>query len=250
MISGDALPSAPARLPHCVCLNPLNSFPHHPHLARSFRTNTDLAQTFDCPIRILVYGNSEPRARAMLEQQLKSDKLLKATELNQTRPKAPEPPRKAMGLKGSRSTAGVVPGAPEVSLEQLAQTSQAVQFRAGDDNLKALAMDEDTLSKLPMAPQPQALKSQLLPYQLQGLAWLQSKESPQFPPPGSDNATQLWKRTHNGQYRNVATNYTAAATAAPRLAKGGILADDMGLVCTSACPSLPFCESQTSTDVS
>lgn len=132
-----------------------------------------------------------------------------------------------MGLKGSRSTAGLAPAAPEISLEQLAQTSQAVQFRAGDDNLKTLAMDEDTLSKLPKASQPKALKSQLLPYQLQGLAWLQSKESPQFLQPGSDDATQLWKRTAKGQYRNVATNYTVAA--APRLAKGGILADDMGL---------------------
>lgn len=158
---------------------------------------------------------------------MKTDKLLKATELKQTRPKPPEPQRKGMGLAGSQSTTGPGPTEPEVSLEQLARASQVVQFRAGDDNLKTLAMDEDTLSKLPLAPQPEALKSQLLPYQLQGLAWLQSKENPQFPQPGSDDATQLWKRTARGHYRNVATNYTVAS--APRLAKGGILADDMGL---------------------
>ncbi|KAJ4389817.1 hypothetical protein N0V93_007289 [Gnomoniopsis smithogilvyi] len=184
-------------------------------------------QFFDCPIRILVYGTSEPLARAALEQRLKADKLLKATELKQTRAKLSETQRKAMGLKGSQSTGGLGPDEPEVSLEQLAQASQAVQYRAGADNLKTLAMDEDTLSKLPMAPQPEALRSQLLPYQLQGLAWLQSQEDPQFPKAGSDDATQLWRRTARGHYKNVATNYTVAN--APRLAKGGILADDMGL---------------------
>lgn len=162
-----------------------------------------------------------------MEDRLKADKLLKATELKQTRPKPEERQRKPMGLGGSQSTAGLGPDRPEVSLQELAQTSQAVQFRSSDDNLKTLAMDENTLSKLPMAPQPPALKSQLLPYQLQGLAWLQSKEKPRFPQPGSDNATQLWKRTANGRYNNIATNFTVAQ--APRLAKGGILADDMGL---------------------
>lgn len=131
-----------------------------------------------------------------------------------------------MGLKG-KSTTGSAPAQPEVSLEQLAQTSQVVQFRAGEDNLKALAMDEETVSKLPMAPQPEGLKSQLLPYQLQGLAWLQSKENPQFPEPGSADTSQLWKRTAEGRYYNVASKFTLAT--APKLAKGGILADDMGL---------------------
>lgn len=158
---------------------------------------------------------------------MKADKLLKATELKQTRSKLAEPQRKAMGFTGSQSTGGLGPAESEVSLEQLAQASQAVQFRAAADNLKTLAMDEETLLNLPMASQPEALKSQLLPYQLQGLAWLQSQENPQFPQPGSDDATQLWRRTTRGHYRNIATNYTVAN--APRLAKGGILADDMGL---------------------
>lgn len=136
-----------------------------------------------------------------------------------------------MGLKSSQSSVGLgpaePPAEPEVSLAELAQISQAVQFRSGDDNLKTLAMDEESLSKLPKASQPEAIKSQLLPYQLQGLAWLHSKEKPQFPQPGSDHATQLWKRTAQGRYNNIATNFTVAA--APKLASGGILADDMGL---------------------
>ncbi|ROW09848.1 hypothetical protein VMCG_02613 [Cytospora schulzeri] len=181
---------------------------------------------FDCPIRLILYGAADFRSRALLEMRLKADKILTATQLKQTRPKPPEPQRKAMGLKSSQSGAGL-PSEPEVSLEQLAEISQAVQFRSGDDNLKTLAMGEDALSKLPLAPQPEALKCQLLPYQLQGLAWLQSKEEPQFPSPGSDDMTQLWKRDARGRYTNIASTFTTAS--APALAKGGILADDMGL---------------------
>lgn len=131
-----------------------------------------------------------------------------------------------MGLKSSQTGVGA-PAEPEMTLEQLAQTSEVVHFRIGDDNLKTLAMDEDALSKLPLAEQPEALKSKLLPYQLQGLAWLQTQENPQFPSPGSDDATQLWKRDARGRYTNSASSFTT--TSAPALAKGGILADDMGL---------------------
>lgn len=158
---------------------------------------------------------------------MNADKLLKANELKKTRPKHIENTRKPLGLTASQSTAGLGLDQPELSLQDLTETGQAVQFRSGDDNLKTLAMDEDTLSKLPMALQPEALKSQLLPYQLQGLAWLQSKEDPKFPQPGSDEATQLWKRDARGRYFNDASSFTAAT--APELAKGGILADDMGL---------------------
>lgn len=182
---------------------------------------------FDCPVKLTLYGTADPIARASLEERLKSDKLLKATQLKQTRPKPPEPPRKnAMGLKSSQSRAGL-PAEPEISLDQLAQLSQAVQFRSGDDNLKTLAMDEEALSKLPQADQPKEIRSTLLPYQLQGLEWLRSRENPQFPPQGSSQATQLWKRDSRGRFTNIAAKFTTADT--PTLAKGGILADDMGL---------------------
>ncbi|PSR78515.1 RAD5-like protein [Coniella lustricola] len=182
---------------------------------------------FDCPVQLALYGPADPIARFHLEEKLKSDKLFKATQLKQARPKPEDLPRPPLGLNSSQSLVGLGNNGPEVSLADLAQTSQAVRFRSSSDNLKALVIDETTLSGMPMAYQPSALKSQLLPHQLQGLAWLQAKENPEFPQHGSDNVTQLWKRAPNGRYRNVATNFTG--TAAPGLAKGGILADDMGL---------------------
>lgn len=182
---------------------------------------------FDCPIRLVLYGRANPQERDALEARLKQDKLLKATQLKATRKE--ESQRKTMGLKGSQSSAGLGSKEPEpqVTMDQLLKQSQAMQFREGNDNLKALAMDEDQMSKMPLAEQPEMMKAQLLPYQLQGLAWLRAKENPHFPAPGADNAVQLWKRDSRGRYTNVATNFTV--TAAPSLLKGGILADDMGL---------------------
>lgn len=164
--------------------------------------------------------------RATLEERLKRDRLLKATQLKETR-KENEQQRKAMGLKSGRGTAGFANGEPEVSLEQLAQTSQAVNFRTGGDIVQTLAIDEDQLSKMPEAKQPETVRAKLLPYQLQGLAWLMAKENPAFPEPGSPESVQLWKRDARGRYVNFATHFTSAS--APSLLSGGILADDMGL---------------------
>jgi SWI/SNF-related matrix-associated actin-dependent regulator of chromatin subfamily A3 len=125
---------------------------------------------YDCPIRIYLYGTSDPRGRASLEARLKQDRLLKATQLKQTRQEN-DAQRRAIGLKNSSSNAGLgrsgSSSQPEISLEELTQTSQAVQFRAGGDYVKTLAMDEDQLAQMPKAPQPDVLRAQLLPYQLQ-----------------------------------------------------------------------------------
>ncbi|OIW31626.1 RAD5-like protein [Coniochaeta ligniaria NRRL 30616] len=228
---------------------------------------------YDAPVRVYIYGTGDHASRLQLEERLKSDKLLKATQLKQTRTAndlqrqrremglesgrsgaelgsngyaAPEPQlsqaqrtandlqrqRREMGLKSGRSSAGLgsrgyaAPG-PQLSLEQLTRASQAVQFRTGDDIAKTIAMDEDTLSQMPMAEQPQALNATLLPYQLQGLAWLSAKENPSFPAVGTSDAVQLWKRDSRGRYVNLASKI--AVQDAPSLASGGILADDMGL---------------------
>lgn len=123
---------------------------------------------FDCPIRLHLFGTSNPLDRPRLEEKLKKDKLLKATQLKQTRAEA-EAQRKMLGIRGSQSTVGLNGGVvePEVSLEELARASQAVQGHSRGDAVKAIVVDEDLLSLMPRAEQPVALESQLLPYQLQ-----------------------------------------------------------------------------------
>ncbi|KAI6382048.1 hypothetical protein MCOR25_000925 [Pyricularia grisea] len=185
---------------------------------------------FDCPAKIFVFGTSEPLARAQLEARLKNDKLIKATQLKQTKRES-ELRRLPLKITGTstQSLKNMRPGQqnPLETMENLIEQSKVVKARSGDDLVKSFAMDEEALSALPCADQPQELKSQLLPYQLQGLAWLTKKENPEFPDRGSDNNTQLWKVDARGRYRNLATEFTTAK--APKLLSGGILADDMGL---------------------
>jgi SWI/SNF-related matrix-associated actin-dependent regulator of chromatin subfamily A3 len=126
---------------------------------------------FDCPVRLYIYGTSDPPARRDLENRLKDDKLLKATQLKATRAEA-EARKKAadLGLKSGTSAAGLNAMDLEeqnASLDMLLQSSEVVDTRADADMLKDFAMDEAALSKLPMAQQPKELLSQLLPYQLQ-----------------------------------------------------------------------------------
>jgi len=184
---------------------------------------------YDCPVRLHIYGTSDALRRSQLEERLKTDKLVKLTQLKQTR-KDNELRRNVMGLKSGRGTHGLSSGRPEepeVSLEELARTSQAVNLRTGGDIVNTLAMDEDRLANMPQAEQPETLSAKLLPYQLQGLAWLLAKEAPKFPASGSSESVQLWKRNAKGLYFNIATSF--AVGKAPELLSGGILADDMGL---------------------
>ncbi|KAK2067652.1 hypothetical protein P8C59_001368 [Phyllachora maydis] len=182
---------------------------------------------YDCPMRVYIYGTSDPLARADLETRLKSDRLVTATQLKNTR-KQIEAVRIPTGLKSGRSTAGIAKNEPPPSVEALAMASQTVQVQARADYVKSLAaMDEHQLSKMPLAQQPSKLRATLLPYQLQGLAWLTAKETPTLPAADSDDISQLWKRDGSNRYKNVATSFTTKD--APTLLSGGILADDMGL---------------------
>ncbi|POR38799.1 Helicase-like transcription factor [Tolypocladium paradoxum] len=186
---------------------------------------------FDCPIRLQFFGPSDPAERDRVEKALKADKLVKATQLKQTR-KAAEAVRVATGLKSGGSTLGVG-GEPtladqvDLTLEDLMKKSDASQFRNGEDAIKTLAIGEDDLSKMPFAEQPAQLAATLLPYQLQGLAWMTLKENPKHPEKNAEGVVQLWKHTSRGLYWNLASGFVTQSP--PKLCSGGILADDMGL---------------------
>jgi SWI/SNF-related matrix-associated actin-dependent regulator of chromatin subfamily A3 len=129
---------------------------------------------YDCPIKLFFYGPSNPAERSVLEEKLKRDKLVRATELKKTKKEA-EARRRALGLVSGTSSHGLgsepaiaqKPEKPEVSMATLLQNSEAIELRNGADAIKKLAIGEDQLEKLPKAEQPAQLKSQLLPYQLQ-----------------------------------------------------------------------------------
>jgi len=59
------------------------------------------------------------------------------------------------------------------------------------------------LENLPSAAQPTQVKTKMLSYQLQGLAWLLNMEHPKLPQ--GDEVRQFWKQK-SGNWFNIATN--------------------------------------------
>ncbi|KAI1807585.1 SNF2 family N-terminal domain-containing protein [Daldinia bambusicola] len=192
---------------------------------------TGYKDTFTCPVRLFFYGTSDPTNRLLLEEKLKADRLLKATQLKATRKEAEAQRNAAIRLRCNASTVGL--GTEEgdqereQSLQELAAGSEAVQFRGDLRSVDVFSVDEDALSKLPKAAQPANIKSTLLPYQLQGLAWMVAKENPQLPATDSKEVVQLWKRHSSGKFLNLVSNHITNTP--PKLVSGGVLADDMGL---------------------
>ncbi|GAW25081.1 putative RAD5-like protein [Rosellinia necatrix] len=182
---------------------------------------------FDCPIRLYFYGTNQPQARLRLEARLKADKLLKATELKSTRREAEM--QRAITRDLASSTPALGLGTSEYTQSQpgILEDSEIADFRADPSALDVLNMDEATLSAMPQAEQPDAIKSNLLLHQLQGLAWMEAKEKPQLPTPGSSDVVQLWKRVAGGNFQNLASGHVTNRR--PRLLSGGILTDEMGL---------------------
>lgn len=130
---------------------------------------------FDCPVRLYYYGPSDTSTRLELEARLKDDRLLKATQLKATRQEAEAQRSAAKHLDNGVPSVGLASvqqdhtqGVQQESLlQELMADSEAIQFRGDLSSVDAFAMDEDTLSKLPSAHQPEGIQSTLLPYQLQ-----------------------------------------------------------------------------------
>ncbi|KAL9108964.1 MAG: hypothetical protein Q9227_006360 [Pyrenula ochraceoflavens] len=207
---------------------------------------------YDCPIRLKLFGTSDPAAQAALKEKMQAarlpvNELIKAERerrrQEKEREKAMKAAKKVMGMKGGSKAGSSQENAPDqaefanlsvpgpsdnpVNMDDIMGAAQNFDPRAIGQVVDNFSGGEDDLAALPMADQPMNLKTALLPYQRQGLQWMLERESPQLPTRGSKDTTQLWKHDQNGCYTNIATNFTTKQ--APKLASGGILADDMGL---------------------
>lgn len=189
---------------------------------------------FDCPIHLKIFGPADPVARSQLEAKMKADRL-PLKKRNHAAPKNPTqlsiPARKQMGFQSSqsRSSSSQPEPIPELSIQDFVASSERFRPRDVQEIVEKWGAGEDTLSKMPVAKQPEGLISTLLPYQRQGLAWMLDMENPVLPAEGSKDIVQLWKRDRSRKdvFQNIATNYSSST--APTLAKGGILADELGL---------------------
>jgi SWI/SNF-related matrix-associated actin-dependent regulator of chromatin subfamily A3 len=114
-------------------------------------------------------------------------------------------------------------------MDDILESSERFDVRRVARDTEAYGVKESDLEGMPMAVKPEAIKTEMLPYQLQALQWLIDHENPKIKALGPENSVQLWSQESGGKklYTKLATNHSTQAC--PKLASGGILADDMGL---------------------
>lgn len=167
-------------------------------------------------MRLFFYGPSDLAQRLPLEERLKKDKLIKATQLKQTRKDA-ENRRTITKLRNGGTTVGLgVSGEPETgpedtSMDQLLEKSQVLTDIREGDAIKTLSLGQAELEAMPKAQQPHQLKSALLPYQLQvsPYMFLSASQLLMFPTgPGLDDC----KRSTSGSRKELGRDRTALET--------------------------------------
>jgi SWI/SNF-related matrix-associated actin-dependent regulator of chromatin subfamily A3 len=211
---------------------------------------------FDCPIEIRLYGANDPVEREHLLSQMRADRLPVGDAADRKRKEAAEQKKRQRlakeAAKRAKRNGGAVVGVGEgqnwensmsdymagpsqsdgtsagPSLMDIIGASERFNPRNFENVVEEFGVKEQDLAAMPKAAQPNALQTEMHPFQLQGLHWMLDKESPQLPAQGSNDVVQLWKRHSSmpNAFTNVATNYSVTN---PTLASGGILADDMGL---------------------
>ncbi|BGP55726.1 hypothetical protein JCM8202v2_003333 [Rhodotorula sphaerocarpa] len=123
--------------------------------------------------------------------------------------------------------------APDSLLEMAAEIEKTERPDLIGDLFKVGAMDPALLPSHPCPPGKEdgSMRVDLLPFQLQGLAWMIRMEHPKLPDTPEEPPSQLWAKRRDAQggtyWLNTGTEETTRDT--PRLKRGGILADEMGL---------------------
>ncbi|GAA5863228.1 hypothetical protein JCM3774_000820 [Rhodotorula dairenensis] len=122
---------------------------------------------------------------------------------------------------------------PDSLLEMAAEMEKTARPDLIGDLFKVGALDPALLPGHPCPPGKDdgSMKSNLLPFQRQGLAWMIRMEHPELPKTAEDAPVQLWAKRQDLQggtyWLNTGTEETTRDT--PKLKRGGILADEMGL---------------------
>lgn len=215
---------------------------------------------FDCPLLVYVYGpDTRSEEGVVLLAELKAAKLpldtFKAAEQAEKKrekdereaAKRREMEEKRRLAEARRVAAGTGNGVrfdasnehgfanttqagldSQPVMADILEASQRFNPREIGQATDQYGVKEEALKNMPLASKPAAIKTQMLPHQLQALKWLFNKENPSLPPVGSTESVQLWSREarDSSRFTNLATRFS---TDEPKLASGGILADDMGL---------------------
>lgn len=193
---------------------------------------------FDVPIEIKLFGPIDDARKSQISARLKKDKIptahLDQAELRREMQRQQDLARAsaiASTMQNGMSAPGYGAGPSQHAYRRLediiAENGRELNPREIGECSEKFGMSEEDLAQLPKADKPKRILTELLPYQRQGLAWLQDRENPKLPERGSADPVQLWKRDSKNVFENIATRLRMKEE--PKLASGGILADDMGL---------------------
>ncbi|GAA6041170.1 hypothetical protein JCM8097_004150 [Rhodosporidiobolus ruineniae] len=138
------------------------------------------------------------------------------------------------GKGGGGGSNGALVKPPDLLMQQsiLLEREQKRPDLLGD-MFKAGEMDPANLPSHPSPPGKDdgSMRTNLLEFQRQGLAWMIRMEHPELPRSTEDKPVQLWQKKKDLENKtfwyNIATN--APQRDKPILKRGGILADEMGL---------------------
>ncbi|TNY23571.1 SNF2 family N-terminal domain-containing protein [Rhodotorula diobovata] len=141
------------------------------------------------------------------------------------------------GKNGTVGGGGGTKGVPNPERDAAMRASILLDKKNKVDMLGSMfqegAMDPAHLKEHPCPPGKTdgSMRTDLLPFQRQGLAWMIQMEHPELPKTVDDPPVQLWRMRQDDSghtfYQNVVTDSTQRD--APKLKRGGILADEMGL---------------------
>ena len=159
-------------------------------------TVTGYNNTYVIPISVEFFAAKDV-AQSLMEQlslrlDLRGQPVLPPSRPVPQRPKQPQYTR-----------APIVAAPPPPTYDAIVQKSIAFDARAIKDSPEQYGLSIQDLEALPMAIQPEQVKTKMLSYQLQGLAWLLQMEHPQLPQ--GNQVKQFWTKK-NGNWFNTATN--------------------------------------------
>ncbi|KAK4048336.1 hypothetical protein OIV83_004858 [Microbotryomycetes sp. JL201] len=184
----------------------------------------------EIPIKLSLYGTKAIGLDKRMDFAFPAREKLKQA--------AEESAKKAVAAKMVRSPSEVDQGQQEKDAKLISASLKQdtiVTGRRSDvlaELFKAGSVDP---ARLPMHPCPpgrkdDTMRTDLLPFQRQGLAWMIRMEHPQLPKTPEDPPVQLWQMKRDAEdemfWFNIATQQTQREK--PKLRRGGILADEMG----------------------
>jgi SWI/SNF-related matrix-associated actin-dependent regulator of chromatin subfamily A3 len=162
-----------------------------------------MRNAYAIPIALQLFA--PPAAAGLTLQRLMSRLEITAHPISsEFRNPARPPPQKKQNVGPPPATATIPPPiTPGQQYQDLLQNAVAFDARKARETAAKFGKSMQDLEKMPMAIQPEKVKTKMLPYQLQGLAWLVGMEHPKLPE--GDEVRQFWTRKA-GIYLNTATN--------------------------------------------